>query len=67
MHLIGRTHLPDSDRDSKPDDPNSLDSLPQNPDEFLTNEDRRELRSQLDSISRKRREAEAESQNLRIG
>ena len=44
-----------------------LDELPSSPDDFLTNEDRRALRTRLDSISRKRRDAEAESQNLRIG
>jgi hypothetical protein len=45
----------------------SLDDLPTNPDDFLTTDDRRELQSQLESIARKRRDAESESQNLRIG
>ena len=66
--VTGRTHLPDADRDSEPDSESTpLGKLPGSPDEFLTDQDRRELRAQLDLISRKRREAEAESQNLRIG
>ncbi len=45
----------------------SLEDLPTNPDDFLTADDRRELQFQLESIARKRREAESEAQNLRIG
>lgn len=45
----------------------TLDDLPSSPEEFLTTDDKRELQSKLDSISRKRREAESEAQNLRIG
>ena len=54
--------------DSAADDSEAaVEDLPTKPDDYLSPDDRRELQRQLESISRKRREAESDAQNLRIG
>ena len=60
--------MPDEDRESDAEETDvSLEELPASPEDFLTPDDRRKLQSKLEAISRKRREAESEAQNLRIG
>jgi hypothetical protein len=70
LSVLGEHLNPRRNRVPKNEDEDSevtLDDLPSSPEEFLTTDDKRELQSKLDSISRKRREAESEAQNLRIG
>jgi hypothetical protein len=49
------------------EDGSPLGELPRNPESFLTENDRKELRESLEAISRRRREAETQSGSLRIG
>jgi hypothetical protein len=65
--MTGRWAVSEGDFPDDTEKEPSLENLPTDPDDFLTTDDRRELQSQLESIARKRREAESESQNLRIG